>query len=463
MPFGRKRDPSGGPDIDFDAIYKNGIEPAIRDAQLDPIRADHEVTGGIIHKAMFERLLLCDFAVADLTTANANVFYELGVRHGVRRQTTVSVFAEGQPMPFDVALLRALPYKLGAGNTFGPDEAAALRAALARRLEEVRSLAAEQAATGSPLVQLLQGYNTSELAHLRTDDFREQVDIVPALREQLRVARNLKPAADAVQRLRAFEQSLPPLDAVEAGVIIDLYLSYRAVGGYEEMIALNARLPVVLRSTVLVREQLAFALNRLAAKREGSEREAKREQAQKLLEELIAERGVNAESCALLGRIFKDRWDETRAKEGLKARGHLRRAIVEYKRGFEADWRDALPGINVVTLLDIEGSSESLKERDRLLPVVRYSVEQRLRNKEPNYWDYASLLELDVIAGAGSPEIERQLEDALANVRESWEPETTARNLRLIAEHRRARNAETGTLDAVITELERAAAAKRGG
>jgi len=33
---------------------------------------------------MFERLILCEYAVADLTTANANVFYELGIRHAIR-------------------------------------------------------------------------------------------------------------------------------------------------------------------------------------------------------------------------------------------------------------------------------------------------------------------------------------------------------------------------------------------
>jgi hypothetical protein len=75
MPFGRKPDPAGGPAIDFDRIYRIALEPAIREVGMDPIRADEERTGGIIHKPMFERLLLCDFALADLTTANANVFY----------------------------------------------------------------------------------------------------------------------------------------------------------------------------------------------------------------------------------------------------------------------------------------------------------------------------------------------------------------------------------------------------
>jgi hypothetical protein len=53
---------------------------------------------------MFERLILCPFAVADLTPANANVYYELGVRHAARPYSTVDMFAEGTKLPFDVAM-----------------------------------------------------------------------------------------------------------------------------------------------------------------------------------------------------------------------------------------------------------------------------------------------------------------------------------------------------------------------
>ena len=69
MPFGQKPDPAGGAAIDFDRIYREALEPAVRDADMEPIRADQERTGGIIHKPMFERLLFCEFAIADLTTA----------------------------------------------------------------------------------------------------------------------------------------------------------------------------------------------------------------------------------------------------------------------------------------------------------------------------------------------------------------------------------------------------------
>src|SRR5919205_4687135 len=114
MPFGKKPDAAGSL-IDFDAVYSDLIRPAIEEAELEAIRADEEMTGGIIHKPMFERLILCEFAVADLTTANANVFYELGVRHAVRPWSTVLLFAEGgTQLPFDVAPLRAIPYRLRA-------------------------------------------------------------------------------------------------------------------------------------------------------------------------------------------------------------------------------------------------------------------------------------------------------------------------------------------------------------
>src|SRR3954468_23357681 len=144
MPFGTKKDPFGGTDIDFDEIYEKAIRPGIEDAEMEPIRADEERTGGIIHKAMFERLLLCEFAVADLTTANANVFYELGVRHATRPATTLAIFASHQRLPFDLNYLRSMPYDLSEGNRFGSDAASKLRSAMTRRLSELRDLARDE-------------------------------------------------------------------------------------------------------------------------------------------------------------------------------------------------------------------------------------------------------------------------------------------------------------------------------
>src|SRR5215470_13043578 len=151
MPFGKKPDAAGRM-VDFDRVYQDLIAPAIEEADLEPLRADEEMAGGIIHKPMYERLILCEYAVADLTTANANVFYELGLRHAVRQWSTVLIFAEGgSQLPFDVAPLRALPYKLSPAGT--PVDADPVRAALATRLKAARTAIAD-----SPVFQLVEGF-----------------------------------------------------------------------------------------------------------------------------------------------------------------------------------------------------------------------------------------------------------------------------------------------------------------
>ena len=91
MPFGTKEAPVLGK-VHFDAVYAKIIAPAIAEAGLQCIRADEELVGGVIHKPMYERLLLCDYAVADLSMANANVYYELGIRHATRPWSTVLLF-----------------------------------------------------------------------------------------------------------------------------------------------------------------------------------------------------------------------------------------------------------------------------------------------------------------------------------------------------------------------------------
>jgi hypothetical protein len=48
-------------------VYGELIKPAVEAAGLEPLRADEEQVGGIIHKPMFELLILCEYAVADLT------------------------------------------------------------------------------------------------------------------------------------------------------------------------------------------------------------------------------------------------------------------------------------------------------------------------------------------------------------------------------------------------------------
>jgi MAP3K TRAFs-binding domain len=80
--------------------------------------------------------------------------------------------------------------------------------------------------------------------------------------------------------------------------------------------------------------------------------------------------------------------------------------------------------------------------QQQLLPVVAYAVERRIAAGKPDYWDHATRLELAVLA-RDEAKAESALANALAAVRESWEPETTARNLRLIREARQQRHTST--------------------
>jgi hypothetical protein len=159
-----------------------------------------------------------------------------------------------------------------------------------------------------------------------------------------------------------------------------------------------------------------------------------------------------------LGRTHKDLWSEARKNgDTSAARRHLDSAIAAYVGGFESDWRDAYPGINAVTLLDVRGDAPSLKKKDELLPVVRFAVTERLRRAKLDYWDHATLLELAVLAS--DEEATRQaLGDALEAIREPWEAQTTANNLTLIRDARVARGTDEGWLTEAIAALESAGA-----
>ncbi|HZT33078.1 MAG TPA: TRAFs-binding domain-containing protein [Bryobacteraceae bacterium] len=457
MPFGCKPDPAGGPDIDFDRVYRLAIKPAIEAADMEPIRADEEKTGGIIHKPMFERLLLCEYAVADLTTANPNVFYELGVRHTARPRTTQPIFARRQPIPFDVNFLRALAYDLGMDNKFEDAEAAALRENLAERLRGLRQQAGAEDCD-SPLFQLIGDWKPGEIAHIKTDIFRDQVRVSEALKRRMERARAL-PRKEGLADLRRLMDEMGGLDAHEADVAVGLMLAFRDLEGWTEMIELYQRMPGTLKRQVLVREQLGFAYNRRAGDkaRPEADRRLDRRRAREILEQVERDQGPNSETCGLIGRIYKDLWDETRAADPVTAAGHLDQAIDAYVRGFEADPRDAYPGVNAVTLLEIRGGQASLETRDRLLGVVQFAVDRRIRGKSPDYWDHATNLELAVLASR--PQAAQQhLARALASVRANWEPKTTARNLELIREARASRGENVEGIDGIIAALRRRAA-----
>lgn len=433
MPFGTKRD-AAGESVNFDVVYEQVIRPAVEAAGLAPIRADEERAGGIIHKPMFERLVLSEYAVADLTLANANVYYELGVRHALRPYSTALVFAEGTRLPFDLGPMRALPYDDRGDRASRTRARDALRDAL---------VAAREATVDSPVFQLVDGLRPADVDRLKTDVFRDRVAYSRTIKDRLAQARS---APDPRSAIRTVHDDLGPLEDVDTGIQVDLLLSYRSCSAWTDMISLVEAMPEPVARSVLVREQYALALNRAG----------RSDAAEHTLLDVIEDRGPSSETLGILGRVYKDRWQAARdAGDDIRARGLLSKAIDAYLSGFEADWRDAYPGINAVTLMHLAEPPDPRGQE--LLPVVTYSVKRRIHDGDADYWDHATLLELAVLARDEAAALDA-LADAVAANREPWEAETTLNNIREIARAQQRRGERPPWLPEVI-EAELAAIA----
>ena len=443
MPFGKKPDLASGVTVDFDQIYETGIKPAIEAAGLEPVRGDQERTGGIIHVPMFGRLLLSDFVIADLTLSNPNVFYELGIRHTARPFTTVPVFAAIHPIPFDVALVRAIPYTLVDGK-LADEGAAALKAALGTRLDEAIRGAATQ---DSPIYQLIPSFPQVQLPHEITEIFQDQVRHSDEFRKLLADARAKASDKERTAALREIRDSLGDLRATQSTALVELMLSFRDVSAWDDVVKLSEQFPDGLKSNVTVRQQRALALNR-------RNQPGDREEAQAILEKLVKEKGADPETLGILGRLHKDRYAELNKAGDLMASAALDDAIEAYTKGFESDPRDYYPGVNAVNLLVQKGDAEALKEADRLVPMVSFAVARRGGASSSDYWDLATVLELSSIGGDWTLAT-RVLPKVLAAGKVSWMIETTMKNLNLLKAARERDGQAPAQLDQMLGYLQK--------
>ncbi len=96
---------------DFDRIEKELIIPAMNNLELEGGTTGKIFEAGEIREDMFSELLLADIVVADISIHNANVFYELGIRHALKNKTTVLIKCPGyDETPFDILGFRFVSY-----------------------------------------------------------------------------------------------------------------------------------------------------------------------------------------------------------------------------------------------------------------------------------------------------------------------------------------------------------------
>lgn len=110
MGFGIKTDFATGRKLDLNKSYKILIKPVVESKGLVCIRADEIQHSGSIDLYMYQELLNADIVIADLSTSNVNAFYELGIRHALRRRTTIIISEDKLGYPFDLNHIKITNY-----------------------------------------------------------------------------------------------------------------------------------------------------------------------------------------------------------------------------------------------------------------------------------------------------------------------------------------------------------------
>lgn len=98
--------------IKADQLFKYIISPTVEKLGYDtPQRGDHIPNPGTITSQVIEQLIDSDLVIADLSTGNPNVFYELAVRH-VTKKHCIHIVKLGDEIPFDTSSNRTIQYNL---------------------------------------------------------------------------------------------------------------------------------------------------------------------------------------------------------------------------------------------------------------------------------------------------------------------------------------------------------------
>lgn len=100
------------PDYDpghFNRVYQYLIKPACMKAGYQAIRADDNKASNMIMFDILKKIVECDMAICDLSSRNANVFYELGLRQAFNKKT-ILITDNILPAPFDISAFRYVPY-----------------------------------------------------------------------------------------------------------------------------------------------------------------------------------------------------------------------------------------------------------------------------------------------------------------------------------------------------------------
>lgn len=131
-------------------VYSLVYKPVCEANSVDCWRVDEIARPGSITRDIVQGILDADLIIADLTSRNPNVFYELGISHSVGNKTIMTA-QHADDVPFDIAAYRVLFY----------DQTIAGAKALSKALDSaIKELLKSLDQTNNPVQEVLAGRTT---------------------------------------------------------------------------------------------------------------------------------------------------------------------------------------------------------------------------------------------------------------------------------------------------------------
>jgi tetratricopeptide (TPR) repeat protein len=368
MPYGVKdtgaQPGQGPPKVDFDALWHKAFDPLIREIGYEPVRADQDI-GALIISEMLERLYFSDLVIADMTLPNANVYYEVGIRHAARDQGCVLVSADWSRPVFDLDQARRVRYPLPEGE-ITDQTAANIRTTLKAAVPKL-------AAGVSPMIQVLPGF-PDKVDPNRATTIRNILQDFAQFQARVRAVHTAPKEERAVQA-RALREEYPAAQARVQLVAVDLvrllqdcapgYVSWQEVLDYVNQLPAETRdLPVIQEQRCLVLSKMGNHLEAIAA-----------------LEALIQMKGPTSEREGLIGGRFKKLYASAQNPAD-KART-LAKAIEHYEQGMMLDLNDYYPSSNLPRLYRARGD-EGDEDKARAVAQLVLIACNRAKARNPN-------------------------------------------------------------------------------
>lgn len=415
MPFSSKEtglgpDETGPKLVDFDALWDRALSPAIEACGYTAVRADQDA-GALIIVEMIQRLALSDLVVADISIGNANVYYEIGVRHTAQRYGCVLISANWARVLFDIKQMPRVVYTMNEG-AITQQTASVIRDQVKTGIEGMKN-------GESPVFQAVPGFPDAARDDNRITQFKSDMEQVNRFLGRVRGIRRMVDAATQKAAALALREEIANSQAMSDGVAIEMMDLMRDCAGWDVMMSWIDAMPEHLRTRPSIQEQRLLAVSK-----SGNPTEAIG-----ALEQLIETAGDSSERQGLLGGRYKKLYTSV-SKDDPNRAVYLNRAIEHYERGMMLDLNDYYPTCNLPRLYRERGA-EADADRARFAGAIALKACERAQGlNSADDWLPPTLLG----AAFDAQDVRGAKEMAQKVMRDSpgtWKLETTIADLRV--------------------------------